>query len=65
MDLYSVFTTGHLFLDHGAAKDSRVPAHTPTRTAAGGYDWHKWTTAPYHLTGGAQPLPILTAIRHE
>jgi cytosolic phospholipase A2 len=62
MDLYSVFTTGYVFL------------HDPTETPGGsakkevaGYhrDWFKWSNAQKYLETGAEPMPILTAIRHE
>ena len=62
MDLYSVFTTGYIFL------------HDPTETPGGsakkevaGYhrDWFKWSNVQKYLETGAEPMPILTAIRHE
>ncbi|KAL1884059.1 hypothetical protein Daus18300_000168 [Diaporthe australafricana] len=63
MDLYAVFTTGYLFLEED-------PMIKPIGTAASevaGYHkaWWKWTDAKCHLADGAEPLPILTAIRHE
>ncbi|OQO12081.1 hypothetical protein B0A48_02720 [Cryoendolithus antarcticus] len=63
MDLYSVFTTGWIFLEHD-------PIETPgssARTEVPGlqHNWHKWSSAITHTSTGAEPLPILTAIRHE
>ncbi|KAJ0124814.1 hypothetical protein J7T55_006155 [Diaporthe amygdali] len=63
MDLYAVFTTGYLFLQED-------PMIKPMGTAASevaGYHraWWKWTDAKRHVENGAEPLPILTAIRHE
>lgn len=60
MDLYSVFTTGHLFLHHDAGT---APNRMMRRKNA--MDWSKWSSAGVHLENGAEPLPILTAIRHE
>lgn len=64
MDLYSVFTTGYVFLvdDPVAA----MPGQQPQKEVAGYHsDWYKWSGALKYLNGGAEPLPILTAIRHE
>ncbi|KAE8447000.1 hypothetical protein EG329_011482 [Mollisiaceae sp. DMI_Dod_QoI] len=57
MDYYSVFLTGYVFIhaDHETGKDVAGHRHT----------WYKWSQAIEHLQGGAEPLPILTAIRHE
>jgi phospholipase A2 len=65
MDLYSVFTTGYLFLiNDPVLNPSR---QTPYERELAGYrnHWFKWTNAMKYLNGGAEPLPILTAIRHE
>lgn len=57
MDLYSVFTTGYLFL-HGASEpEAEADRHRRP--------WYKWSSAQKWLENGAEPLPILTAIRHE
>lgn len=64
MDLYAVFTTGYLFMQDspaiqpgsGAAAAAEPECHRP---------WWKWTHAQSCLRDGAEPLPILTAIRHE
>lgn len=57
MDYYSVFLTGYVFIhaDHETGKDVAGHRHT----------WYKWSQAIEHLQGGKEPLPILTAIRHE
>ena len=66
MDLYSVFTTGHLFLIHDPALEP-PGLHGPgiQSEVAGNDQWFKWTSAKSHLVDGSEPLPILTAIRHE
>lgn len=64
MDLYSVFTTGYVFLVDDPITGG--PGHTPQKEVAGYHqDWYKWTSALQHIRGGAEPMPILTAIRHE
>jgi phospholipase A2 len=67
MDLYSVFTTGHLFKKKQATLNSTHSFHKPHVASKAGenHGWYKWTAASQFLEGGAQPLPILTAIRHE
>lgn len=68
MDLYSVFTTGHLFLLHDPALEPPPPrgAFGVKKEVAGKHEnWFKWTSATPHLVDGSEPLPILTAIRHE
>ena len=57
MDLYSVFATGHLFLHRDDKSQKEVAGHH--------HSWYKWTSAREHLEDGMEPLPILTAIRHE
>ena len=57
MDLYSVFATGHLFVHQDPASQQEVAGHQ--------HSWYKWTSARDHLQDGREPLPILTAIRHE
>jgi len=57
MDLYSVFATGHLFVHQDTASQQEVAGHQ--------HFWYKWTSARDHLQDGREPLPILTAIRHE
>lgn len=63
MDLYAVFTTGYLFM----SPDPLLQPLGATESEISGYHqaWWKWTSATKHLTSGAEPLPILTAIRHE
>lgn len=65
MDLYSVFTTGHLFLHSNhpqeSVQHSTESAIPPLKDAR----WNKWSSASSYLQEGAEPLPILTAVRHE
>lgn len=63
MDLYSVFTTGYLFMQLDPALKPRGAA----RKEVAGYhhDWLKWSSGQEYLLKGEQPMPILTAIRHE
>ncbi|KAF7292355.1 Lysophospholipase [Mycena chlorophos] len=60
MDLYAVFITGYLF------KQPNTAAAT-IEAAVAGYQkpWWKWTDAIRHLEDGKEPMPLLTAIRHE
>jgi phospholipase A2 len=63
MDLYSVFTTGYLFLQPDPAL---LPGQSTKIEVAGkNQDWAKWSQALIFMTGGKEPMPILTAIRHE
>ncbi|CAK5280056.1 unnamed protein product [Mycena citricolor] len=63
MDLYSVFTTGYLFMQTDPALK---PAGSAAAEVAGYHRaWWKWSQAQRRLVNGAEPLPILTAIRHE
>jgi cytosolic phospholipase A2 len=66
MDLYSVFTSGHLFLgsNNGDGQIGAGPTtdHQATNTQS---SWLKWSRAVRHLEQGQEPLPLLTAIRHE
>jgi phospholipase A2 len=78
MDLYSVFTTGHLFAQEQqhpdpmttttTHPDGTAEAEMPGRQRKG---WWKWTSAQQYLrnnsssSSSSEPLPILTAIRHE
>ncbi|RMD43402.1 hypothetical protein DV735_g1721, partial [Chaetothyriales sp. CBS 134920] len=65
MDLYAVFSTGYLFLTDPATDPKRV-GHEPKSEVPGHPShWLKWTSAAALLEGGKEPLPILTAIRHE
>jgi phospholipase A2 len=69
MDLYSVFTTGHLFSNEPSTPRKGTGTfhkpHMASKIAGKSHGWYKWTSAAKHLENGAQPLPILTAIRHE
>ncbi|RMZ89491.1 hypothetical protein DV736_g3264, partial [Chaetothyriales sp. CBS 134916] len=65
MDLYSVFSTGYLFLIDPATDPKKV-GHEPKLEVPGHHaHWLKWTSATTFLESGKEPLPILTAIRHE
>ncbi|KPI44265.1 Cytosolic phospholipase A2 epsilon [Cyphellophora attinorum] len=55
MDFYSVFTTGHLFLN----------SHVAGPNDSAQKSWLKWSSAIIYLESGQEPLPLLTAIRHE
>ncbi|ETN46246.1 uncharacterized protein HMPREF1541_00430 [Cyphellophora europaea CBS 101466] len=66
MDLYSVFTTGYLFLGGDPAIDPTKVGHEPEKEIAGSHPtWLTWSSAIQHLEQGQEPLPLLTAIRHE
>ncbi|OAL22647.1 hypothetical protein AYO22_07205 [Fonsecaea multimorphosa] len=68
MDLYSVFTTGHLFLNHDPALEPpglRGSFGVKKEVAGHHENWLKWSSANMHLLDGSEPFPILTAIRHE
>lgn len=63
MDLYSVFTTGWIFLQDDPINKPGGTAHKELA----GYQsqWYRWTSASKHINDGNEPLPIMTAIRHE
>lgn len=63
MDLYSVFTTGWIFLQNDPA--SHPGGHAQKEVAGYQRSWYRWSSAREYLDSGAEPLPILTAIRHE
>ena len=68
MDLYTVFTTGYLFLHNQPTLNIDVPADTGKNDGGElGYhhNWWKWSGASKYLENGAEPLPIMTAVRHE
>ncbi|KAH9817789.1 cytosolic phospholipase A2 beta-like, partial [Teratosphaeria destructans] len=63
MDLYAVFTTGWIFFQHGPSPD---PAgHADEELAGDQESWYRWSSAAKYTDTGAEPLPIMTAIRHE
>lgn len=63
MDLYSVFTTGFLFLQEDASND---PGPTTKKELASQHqEWFRWSNASKYLAHGENPLPLMTAIRHE
>lgn len=63
MDLYSVFTTGYLFMQDDPLL--KTDGHEHEDGAGSRRCWWKWSHAQKHLLNGAAPLPLLTAIRHE
>lgn len=63
MDLYSVFTTGWIFLQVDPA--THPGGHANKEVAGYQRSWYRWSSAREYLDSGAEPLPILTAIRHE
>ncbi|KIW01190.1 uncharacterized protein PV09_07239 [Verruconis gallopava] len=64
MDFYSVLTTGYLFLHKDPALTPGGPGLDTKKEVAGYHsEWFKWSNAL--LQDGKQPLPILTAVRHE
>jgi cytosolic phospholipase A2 len=67
MDLYSVFTTGHLFLYDDVDTQNGATGQEAAKEVTGCHHscWYKWSSAQEHLESGAEPLPILTAIGHE
>jgi phospholipase A2 len=63
MDLYSVFTTGWIFLQ---ADPSTKPGGPASKEVAGHQrNWYKWSDAAKYTDSGVEPLPLVTAIRHE
>lgn len=60
MDLYSVFATGYVFLHHDHPSQQDLAGQAGQR-----HSWYKWTSAREHLEDGREPMPIITAIRHE
>jgi len=62
MDLYAVFSTGYLFYQ----EDPMIEPVGSAEAEIPGYHraWWKWTQAQPFLADGAEPLPILTAIRY-
>lgn len=63
MDLYSVFTTGWIFLQDDPMTK---PGHSADKEIAGYQkNWYRWTSAAKYTDTGAEPLPLITAVRHE
>ncbi|KAK4634534.1 Cytosolic phospholipase A2 zeta [Fulvia fulva] len=63
MDLYSVFTTGWIFFQDDPVRHPGGSAHKEVT----GYQrsWYKYSSARQYTDDGSEPLPLLTAIRHE
>ena len=63
MDLYSVFTTGWIFFQDDPASH---PGGSVKKEVAGYQrSWYRYSSAQEYTDSGAEPLPIMTAIRHE
>jgi phospholipase A2 len=65
MDLYSTFTTGYLFMPQDPLLAPGGPVKAIDVNADPHRNWYKWSHAIKHLMNGQEPMPILTAIRHE
>ena len=63
MDLYSVFTTGWIFLQHAYA--SRMHISAKSETTSDQSSWYRYSSVRKYTDNGTEPLPIFTAIRHE
>jgi cytosolic phospholipase A2 len=66
MDWYAVFTSGWIFF-RGEAKPE-LGRSSRERDAAGSPQhlvWHKYSSLRAYTDAGAEPLPVMTAIRHE
>jgi cytosolic phospholipase A2 len=63
MDLYSVFTTGWIFFQDDPATH---PGGSAKKEVAGFQrSWYRLSSAREYTDTGAEPMPIMTAIRHE
>lgn len=62
MDYYSVFTSGHIFLH---SREQRPPNSKDPGFDGFKPEWFKWSGCRAALQDGAEPMPILTAVRHE
>ncbi len=63
MDLYSVFTTGWIFFQDDPA--SHPGGYAKKEVAGFQRSWYRLSSAREHTDSGAEPMPIMTAIRHE
>jgi phospholipase A2 len=64
MDLYAIFTSGYLFLHHDPTNEPNTSGAS-VQIAGDKDHWYKWSKGAQFLEGGSEPLPILTAVRHE
>ncbi|KAK5114850.1 hypothetical protein LTR62_002007 [Meristemomyces frigidus] len=64
MDLYAVFTTGWIFFQNDPATHPGRNIHGD-RVAGYQRSWYRYSTAREYTDSGAEPMPIMTAIRHE
>lgn len=63
MDLYSVFTTGWIFFQDDPA--SHPGGHAHKEVAGFQKSWYRYSSAREYTDKGSEPLPIMTATRHE
>jgi phospholipase A2 len=65
-DFLAVFLTGQIFFQEKPEAPAASQNQVINRDDGGShYNWLKLTDCQKHLRGGAEPLPIFTAIRHE
>lgn len=63
MDLYSVFTTGWIFFQDDSSL--HADAHSNKHVAGLQKSWETLSSMRKYTDDGSEPLPIMTAIRHE
>lgn len=63
MDLYAVFTTGWIFFQEDPVNNPG--GHAEKEVAGAQKSWYKFSSAREYIDDGHNPLPIMTAIRHE
>lgn len=64
MDYYSVFTTGWIFFQ-GDLVQHPIPSPYKRILGQGHRTWDKLSSLREHIDEGQEPMPIMTAIRHE
>ncbi|KAH7020199.1 putative cytosolic phospholipase A2 [Ilyonectria destructans] len=64
MDYYSVFTTGWIFFQ-GDLVQHPIPSPYKRLLGQGHRTWDKLSSLREHIDEGQEPIPIMTAIRHE
>ena len=63
MDLYSVFTTGWIFFQDDPANNPG--GHAKREVAGLQKSWYRYSSAREYTDNGMEPMPLMTAIRHE
>jgi phospholipase A2 len=63
MDLYAVFTTGWIFFQEDPI--NAPGGHAEKEVAGAQRSWYKYSSAREYTDNGGDPLPLMTAIRHE